>query len=43
MEIGYGSGRTDWQSLVSIEETKTGDVAAAFLRSRNFYRMSHLS
>jgi hypothetical protein len=32
MEIGYGSGRTDWQSLGSIEELKTGDIAAAFLR-----------
>jgi hypothetical protein len=32
MEIGYGSGRTDWQSLGSIDKIKTADVAATFLR-----------
>jgi hypothetical protein len=32
MKIGQDSGRTDWQSFESIDEMKTGDGAAAFLR-----------
>jgi hypothetical protein len=35
MEIGYGSGRTGWQSrgsIGSIEEMKTADDAAALLQ-----------